>query len=132
MFAFIKSRIHFLSFSFFAKILSVIFLNWHQLFCTFCHSSKHRATSKRAYFYLNTDGRTHHVERDGAQPVLLEEGHEEAEADEDHDVDILEHWNIKSSLGLGLVHKRCNGLGGGDTNFVTTLVFRTLEYEKKI
>jgi len=40
---------------------------------------------------LKTDGRTHHVEGDGAQAVLLEKGHQEPEADEDHDVHILEH-----------------------------------------
>ena len=41
----------------------------------------------------NLDGESgaDHVDRDGGEAVLLEEGHEEAEANEDHDVDVLEH-----------------------------------------
>ena len=39
-----------------------------------------------------------HVEADAAVAVLAQEGHEEAEADEDHHVHVLEH--CKQSGGL--------------------------------
>ena len=41
-----------------------------------------------------------HVEGDGGEAVLLEEGHEEAEADEDHHVHVLEHWGRKRLIKL--------------------------------
>ena len=40
---------------------------------------------------LDGDDGDEHVERDGGEAVLLEEGHEEAEPDEDHHVHVLEH-----------------------------------------
>ena len=40
---------------------------------------------------LDGERRADHVEGHGGEAVLLEEGHEEADASEDHDVDILEH-----------------------------------------
>ena len=40
---------------------------------------------------LDGEGGTDHVEGHGGEAVLLEEGHEEADTSEDHDVDILEH-----------------------------------------
>jgi hypothetical protein len=48
--------------------------------------------------HLKANGRAHHVEGDGAEAVLLQEGHEEAEADEDHDVHILEHWKLAQAF----------------------------------
>ena len=41
---------------------------------------------------LDGDDCDEHVERDGGEAVLLQEGHEEAEPDEDHHVHVLEHW----------------------------------------
>ena len=40
---------------------------------------------------LEDDGRDQKVERDGAVAVALQERHQETEADEAHDVDLLEH-----------------------------------------
>ncbi len=41
---------------------------------------------------LEDDGGDQEVYSHGAVAVLLQEGHQEAEADEHHDVDILEHY----------------------------------------
>lgn len=41
---------------------------------------------------LQAEGGQEQVDAHAAEPVLLEEGHEETEADEDHDVDVLKHW----------------------------------------
>ena len=41
---------------------------------------------------LDGDGRQQHVDAHGAVAVALEERHQEAEADEDHHVHVLEHW----------------------------------------
>ena len=41
---------------------------------------------------LEADHGAEHVEGHGAQPVLFQEGHEEAKTDEYHDVNILEHF----------------------------------------
>ncbi len=40
---------------------------------------------------LYDDGGQKKVDPDSAVPVALQEGHQEAETDEYHDVDILEH-----------------------------------------
>ncbi len=40
---------------------------------------------------LQRDGGDQEIQRHGAVAVLLQERHQEAETDEDHDVDILEH-----------------------------------------
>lgn len=40
---------------------------------------------------LQAEGRDHEVEAYRAKTVALQEHHQEAETDEDHDVDILEH-----------------------------------------
>ena len=40
---------------------------------------------------LDGQGGEKHVEGDGGQTVLLQEGHQEAKAEEDHHVDVLEH-----------------------------------------
>ena len=40
---------------------------------------------------LDGEGRADHVEGDSGQSVLLEERHQEAEANEDHHVDVLKH-----------------------------------------
>lgn len=40
---------------------------------------------------LQEHGGQHEVDADRAEAVPLQEGHQEAEADEDHDVDVLEH-----------------------------------------
>lgn len=40
---------------------------------------------------LEAQGRDHEVEAHRAEAVALQEHHEEAETDEDHDVDVLEH-----------------------------------------
>ena len=37
-----------------------------------------------------------HVEGDGGRTVLLQEGHQEAKAEEDHHMHVLEHWYKKS------------------------------------
>ena len=42
---------------------------------------------------LDGGGGAHHVEGHGGEAVLLQEGHQEPDADEDHRVDVLEHWN---------------------------------------
>ena len=42
---------------------------------------------------LDGEGGTDHVEGHGGEAVLLEEGHEEAEPDEDHHVHVLKHCN---------------------------------------
>ena len=47
---------------------------------------------------LQRDDRAHHVERDRGEAVLLQEGHQETEADEDHHVDVLEHWRKKGNI----------------------------------
>ena len=44
---------------------------------------------------LEADHCTEHVEGNSAQPVLFQEGHEEAETDEYHNMNILEHWKKK-------------------------------------
>ena len=44
---------------------------------------------------LYDDGRDEKVVADAAEAVALEEGHEEAEADEDHHVDVLEHCETR-------------------------------------
>ena len=44
---------------------------------------------------LDGDGRQQHVDAHGAVAVPLEERHQEAEADEDHHVHVLEHWRGK-------------------------------------
>ena len=41
---------------------------------------------------LDADDGDEHVERHRGQTVLLQERHEEPEADEDHHVHVLEHW----------------------------------------
>lgn len=40
---------------------------------------------------LQAEGSQEQVDADAAEPVSLQEGHQEPEADEDHDVDILKH-----------------------------------------
>ena len=40
---------------------------------------------------LNGQGGEEHVEGDGGQTVLLQEGHQEAKAKKDHHVHVLEH-----------------------------------------
>ena len=42
---------------------------------------------------LDGQTRDQEVESNGSEPVLLQESHEEAEANEDHHVDVLEHCN---------------------------------------
>ena len=41
---------------------------------------------------LQAEGGQEQVDAHAAEPVSLQESHQEPEADEDHDVDILEHW----------------------------------------
>ena len=41
---------------------------------------------------LDGEGRADQVEGDGRQTVLLQEGHQETKTDEDHHMDVLEHW----------------------------------------
>ena len=41
---------------------------------------------------LDGEGGADHVEGDGGQAVLLQEGHQETKTNEDHHVDVLEHW----------------------------------------
>lgn len=44
---------------------------------------------------LQAEGSQEQVDAHAAEAVSLEEGHQEAEADEDHDVDILKHWRCE-------------------------------------
>ena len=48
---------------------------------------------------LNAEGRNHHVQGHSRESVPLQEGVEETNTKEDHDMDILEHWD-KVDLGL--------------------------------
>lgn len=41
---------------------------------------------------LQTESGQKHVDAHAAEAVSLQEGHQEPEADEDHDVNILKHW----------------------------------------
>lgn len=41
---------------------------------------------------LEAEGGYHKVETHRTEAITLQEHHQEAEADEDHNVDILEHW----------------------------------------
>lgn len=41
---------------------------------------------------LQPKGSQEQVDTHTAEPISLEEGHKEPEANEDHDVDILKHW----------------------------------------
>ena len=50
---------------------------------------------------LDGEGRADQVEGDGGEAVLLQEGHQETKTDEDHHMDVLEHW------GRVLVVKIC-------------------------
>lgn len=43
---------------------------------------------------------TQHVQRHGTQTIFLQEGHEEAKANEDHDVDILKHYRADTTFHL--------------------------------
>ena len=53
---------------------------------------------------LDGDDGDEHVEGDGGEAVLLEEGHEEADTSEDHDVDVLEHCEeVRGGGELSLV-----------------------------
>lgn len=45
---------------------------------------------------LQAEGSQEQVDSHAAEPILLEERHQEAKADEDHDVDVLKHWRIPS------------------------------------
>ena len=52
---------------------------------------------------LQTEGGNQEVEANGAKAVFFQERHEETEANEDHDVDVLEAWrdgelNVKQSI----------------------------------
>ena len=47
---------------------------------------------------LEADHGAEHVEGHGAQPVLFQEGHEEAKTDEYHNMNILEHWKKKEEI----------------------------------
>jgi hypothetical protein len=60
----------------------------------------HLPTQSTNKSHLKADGSAHHVEGNSAEAVLLQEGHEEAEADKDHDVDILKHWKEQKSFLL--------------------------------
>ena len=53
---------------------------------------------------LDGEGGAYHVEGDRGEAVLLEEGHEEADTSEDHDVDVLEHCEeVRGGGELSLV-----------------------------
>lgn len=41
---------------------------------------------------LQAEGSQEQVDAHAAEPVSLEKCHQEPEADEDHDVDVLKHW----------------------------------------
>lgn len=46
---------------------------------------------------LDDSSRQQEVEADWAEPVLAQECHQEPEPDENHHVDILEHWKTRIS-----------------------------------
>lgn len=43
---------------------------------------------------LETEGGQQQVDAHAAEPVFLEERHQEPEADEDHDMDVLKHCSV--------------------------------------
>lgn len=53
---------------------------------------------------LDYESSNDHIEPNTREPIALEERHEEAEPNEDHHVDVLEHCNErKKNLGQKLV-----------------------------
>lgn len=48
---------------------------------------------------LQAERRQEQVDAHAAEAVPLQEGHQEAEADEDHDVDVLKHWLTRERGG---------------------------------
>ena len=50
---------------------------------------------------LDGQGGYEHVKANTAEAIPLEEHHEKAEADEDHDVYVLEHWGRIKEGGEG-------------------------------
>lgn len=44
---------------------------------------------------LQTEGSQEQVDSHAAEPIFLEERHQEPKTDEDHDVDVLKHWRFE-------------------------------------
>lgn len=65
---------------------------------------------------LQAEGSQEQVDAHAAEPVSLQEGHEEAEADEDHDVNVLKHCRSEREVQL-----RSSG-----TVFIITIVLNFL------
>lgn len=65
---------------------------------------------------LQAEGSQEQVDAHTAEPVSLQEGHEEAEADEDHDVNVLKHCRSEREVQLS----------SSGTVFITTNVLNFL------
>ena len=61
---------------------------------------------------LDGEGGADHVEGDRGQSVLLEESHQETKTNEDHHVDVLEHWGRRELVIETLEFFSCNLLLG--------------------
>lgn len=59
---------------------------------------------------LQPEGGQEQVDAHAAETVALEEGHEEPEANEDHDMNILEHWRKKRWGQFVLIVKQASAL----------------------
>ena len=61
---------------------------------------------------LDGEGGADHVEGDRGESVLLEESHQETKTNEDHHVDVLEHWGRGGLVIKTLEFFSCNLLLG--------------------
>lgn len=59
---------------------------------------------------LQSEGGQEQVDAHAAEAISLEEGHEEPEANEDHDMNILEHWRKQRWGHFILIVKQTSAL----------------------